>query len=223
MPLTIATAIIGMGALYLYKGATFANIDQIAPTAAADFGGSITAGIFLCGALAAGFSTVAALVLTSSAAVAKDIYEDYRSVASGKPIDPAKSVKLSRVVTGIVLLVIGVGSLYPLDFVWALSTMSAGVMGAAFTAPILLGIYWKRATTQGCFAAVIGGSILSVIWYIAGLSSIIHSFVPGTVLSFILMIAVSLITQPMPKEHVEVFFEAGCSQEKIDAAIASVR
>ncbi|MEG1824676.1 MAG: hypothetical protein RR501_07850 [Cloacibacillus sp.] len=219
----LCTAIIGMGALYLYKGKGFVNIDLIAPTAAADFGGSITAGIFLCGALAAGFSTVAALVLTSSAAVAKDIYEDYRSIATGKQVDSTKSVKLSRVVTGIVLLVIGVGSLYPLDFVWSLSTMSAGVMGAAFTAPILLGIYWKRVTTEGCFAAIIGGSILSIIWYITGMSSLVHSFVPGTLLSFILMVVVSLMTRPMPKEHVDVFFEANCDQEKIDAAIASAK
>ena len=219
----VATAIIGMGALYLYHGKTFANIDLIAPTVAADFGGTIVAGIFLCGALAAGFSTVAALVLTSSAAVAKDIYEDYRSAATGKTIDPTKSVKLSRVVTGIVLLIIGLGSLYPLDFVWALSTMSAGVLGAAFTAPILLGIYWKRATTTGCLTAIIGGSILSIVWYLAGLSSIVHSFVPGTILSFVLMIIVSLVTQPMPKEHLDVFFDANCSQDKIDKAIESAK
>ena len=219
----IATAIIGMGALYLYKGAKFANIDLIAPSTAADFGGTVTAGIFLCGALAAGFSTVAALVLTSSAAVAKDIYEDYRGHIMGKVVDPSKSVRLSRIVTGIVLAVICMGSLYPLDFVWALSTMSAGVMGAAFTAPVILGLYWKRVTAWGCIVAVIGGSLLSIYWYIAGLSNIIHSFVPGTIASFVLMILVSLMTNPMPKEHLDVFFESGCSKEKIDAAIASVR
>ena len=219
----VGTAIIGMGALYLYKGKEFVNIDLIAPTAAADFGGAVVAGIFLCGALAAGFSTVAALVLTSSAAVAKDIYEDYRSVATRKAVDPSKSVKLSRVVTGVVLLLIGLGSLFPLDFVWALSTMSAGVMGAAFTAPLLLGMYWKRATTQGCLVAIIGGSILSIIWYFTGLSNIVHSFVPGTILSFILMIVVSLFTQPMPEDHVCVFFDADCGKDKIEKAIASAQ
>lgn len=219
----LSTAVIGMGALYLYRGMEFVNIDLIAPSAASDFGGTIAAGIFLCGALAAGFSTVAALVLTSSAAIAKDIYEDYRQAATGKAVDPAKSVKFSRIATGVVLLLIGIGSLYPLDFVWALSTMSAGVLGAAFTAPILLGIYWKRATRQGCYAAVVGGSILSVVWYLAGLSSIIHSFVPGTVLSFVLMVVVSLMTKPMPKEHVDVFFQANCSREQVQAAIDSVR
>lgn len=217
----IGTAIIGMGALYLYEGANFVNIDLIAPSAAADFGGLFASSIFLCGALAAGFSTVAALVLTSSAAIAKDIYEDYRSNVTGIKADPNKSIKLSRIVTGIVLLIIGLGSLYPLDFVWALATMSAGVVGAAFTAPLLLGLYWKRCTTQGCFAAVIGGSILSIAWYFLGLSGLVHSFVPGTILSFILMIVVSLMTKPMDKDHIDVFFEPGCSQEKVDFAITS--
>ena len=101
--------------------------------------------------------------------------------------------------------------------------MSAGVMGAAFTAPLLLGIYWRRSTTQGCLTAMIGGSILSVIWYFAGLSNIVHSFVPGTLLSFVLMIAVSLMTPQMPEEHVKVFFEADCSKKDIDRAIASAR
>lgn len=219
----ISTAIIGMGALYLYKGAEFVNIDLIAPSAAADFGGTVAAGIFLCGALAAGFSTVAALVLTSSAAVAKDIYEDYRSAVTGKKVDSEKSVKISRIVTGIVLFAIGVGSMYPLDFVWALSTMSAGVLGAAFTAPILLGMYWKRATTQGCLMAIVGGSIVSIVWYITGMSDVVHSFVPGTIVSFILMIIVSLLTKPMSKEHIDVFFEAGCPREQIDAAICCVK
>ncbi len=219
----IGTAIIGMGALYLYKGAKFENIDLIAPSAAADFGGTFAAGIFLCGALAAGFSTVAALVLTSSAAVAKDIYEDYRSISTGRMVDSKKSVKLSRIITGIILLIIGIASLYPPDFVWALSTMSAGVLGAAFTAPILLGIYWKRTTTEGCLAAIIGGSILSVIWYFAGLSKIIHSFVPGTILAFVLTFAVSLMTAKMPEKHVEVFFNSNCSKEQIKEAINSAR
>jgi Na+/proline symporter len=219
----ITTAIIGMGALYLYKGVKFDNIDLIVPSTATKFGGTTVSGIFLCGALAAGFSTVAALVLTSSAAVAKDIYEDYRSVITKKTADPAKSVQLSRIITGIVLIIICVGSLHPLDFVWALSTMSAGVMGAAFTAPVILGLYWKRATTQGCVTAIIGRSILSIIWYLAGLSHIIHSFVPGTIASFILMFVVSLLTKPMPEEHVEVFFNPACSQDKIHAAIASAK
>lgn len=218
----IATAIIGVGALYLYQSAEFTNIDLIAPSLAATFGGSIASGLFLCGALAAGFSTVAALVLTSSASIAKDIYEDYRSCENGTIVDPNKSIKLSRIVTGVVLLVVCLGSLRPLDFVWALATMSAGAVGAAFTAPIILGLYWKRATTEGCLAAIVGGSLLSIVWYFVGLSGVVHSFVPGTIFAFILMIIVSKMTKPLPQEHIDVFFEANCSKEKVTTAINSV-
>ena len=96
-------------------------------------------GIFLCGILAAGLSTTVALVLTSSGAVTKDIYEDYYCARSNAKQDSGKSVRISRFATGIILVVVVIGSIYPPDFIWSLSTMSAGVMGAAFTAPLVWG------------------------------------------------------------------------------------
>lgn len=162
-----------------------------------------------------------ALVLTSSGAVTKDIYEDYYCARSNAKQDSGKSVRISRFATGIILVVVVIGSIYPPDFIWSLSTMSAGVMGAAFTAPLVLGLYWKRATRQGCMAGIIGGSAVSIIWYFAGLTSVVHSFVPGTAVSFLLMVLVSLCTPRMEEEHLDVFFEPGCSKNKIQAAIAA--
>lgn len=216
-----ALTIIGGGAFYLFQGKAFDNIDMIVPLTVANYSGTFVSGLFLCGILAAGLSTLVALVLTSSSAVAKDIYEDFGGKVSGKKIEAEKSVNISRIVTGIVLLIVAVVSINPPDFVWSLSTMAAGTMGAAFTAPVILGLYWKRATTQGCYASVVGGAGVAVIWYMAGLTSIIHSFVPGIAVSFVLMVIVSLMTKPMPEEHVEVFFEPGCSRERIQAAIES--
>ncbi len=216
-----ALTIIGSGAFYLFQGKTFDNIDMIVPLTVADYSGTFVSGLFLCGILAAGLSTIVALVLTSSSAVAKDIYEDFGGRVSGKKIEAGKSVNISRVITGIVLLIVAVVSINPPDFVWSLSTMAAGTMGAAFTAPVILGLYWKRATTQGCYASVIGGAGAAIVWYMAGLTNLIHSFVPGIVVSFVLMVVVSLMTKPMPEEHVEVFFEPGCKKELIQAAIES--
>lgn len=217
----IAIILMGGSAFVLYSGVPFENSDMIVPVLVSDHTSKFVSGLFICGILAAGLSTVCALILTSASSVAKDIYEDYTSAKTGKVPDGKKSIKVSRIVTGIVLAIVVIGAIYPPDFIWSLSTMSAGVMGAAFTAPLLLGLYWKRATKPGCFAAIIGGSIVSIVWYLAGLTSIVHSFVPGTVVSFILLIVVSLLTPAMPKEHVDVFFNPECSQENIDAAIAS--
>lgn len=215
----ISITILGIGALYLFQGRKFENIDMIAPSVVAGYTGPYISGLFLCGILAAGLSTIVALVLTASSAVAKDIFEDYRS--AGKKSGSADSVRIGRIFTGVILVVTALGALYPPDFVWSLSTMAGGVMGAAFTAPLILGLYWQRATPQGAYVAVVSGAVVSIAWYLAGLTYIVHSFVPGIVVSFVLMYAVSLMTKPMPKDHVDVFFEAGCSQDKIDAAIAS--
>lgn len=194
---------------------------MIVPMTVANYSGTFVSGLFLCGILAAGLSTLVALVLTSSSAVAKDIYEDFGGKVTGKKIEAKKSVNISRVVTGIVLLIVAAVSINPPDFVWSLSTMAAGTMGAAFTAPVILGLYWKRATTQGCYASVIGGAGAAIVWYMAGLTTVIHSFVPGIAVSFVLMVVVSLMTKPMSEEHVEVFFEPGCSRERIQTAIKS--
>ncbi len=216
-----ALTIIGGGAFYLFRGKEFDNIDMIVPMTVANYSGTFVSGLFLCGILAAGLSTLVALVLTSSSAVAKDIYEDFGGKVTGKKIEAKKSVNISRVVTGIVLLIVAAVSINPPDFVWSLSTMAAGTMGAAFTAPVILGLYWKRATTQGCYASVIGGAGAAIVWYMAGLTTVIHSFVPGIAVSFVLMVVVSLMTKPMSEEHVEVFFEPGCSRERIQTAIKS--
>lgn len=216
----ICLQLIAWAANFLYGNQVFADGDSIAPMVVAEYAGTFVSGLFLCGVLAAGLSTVVSLVLTSASSVAKDIYEDYVGNRRGKEnVDSKKSILISRIVTGVVMLLVAVGTMYPPDFVWELSTMSAGAMGAAFTAPLILGLYWKRATKQGCYAAVIVGVLTSIVWYLAGLSNIVHSFVPGTIVSFILLVVVSLCTKPMDKDIVDVFFEPRCSKAKIAAAI----
>jgi len=217
----ICLQIIAWSANYLYRNATFEARDTIAPMVIKDYTGGFVAGLFLCGVLAAGLSTVVALVLTSASSVAKDVYEDFvGNVRGNEAVDPKKSIFISRVVTGVVMVVVAIGTMYPPDFVWGLSTMSAGAMGAAFTAPLILGLFWKRATKQGCYAAVIVGVTTSIVWYLTGLTRIVHSFVPGTVISFILLVVVSLCTKPADQDVLDVFFEPGCSKSKIAAVIA---
>ena len=215
----VCLQLMGWAAFYLYRGAVFADPDATAPMLVRDYCGSFISGLFICGVLAAGLSTVVALVLTSASSVARDIYEDYIGNRRGRQVDSRTSILISRAVTALVLFLVAVGTIHPFDFVWELSTMSAGAMGAAFTAPLVLGLYWKRANRQGCYAAVIVGVLASIGWYFAGLSGIVHSFVPGTVISFVLLVAVSLRGEPPSQDLIDVFFEPGCSRAKIQAAI----
>ena len=122
----------------------------------------------------------------------------------------------SRISTAVVLVVVMLLSFRPWDFIWSLATMASGTIGAAFTAPLMLGLYWKRGTAAGSIAGIVSGAVVSVIWYGLGLTYIIHSYVPGMVVSFIAFIAVSKMTQSLPKALIDVFFEKNCDLSAIE-------
>ena len=148
----VSIAMIGAAAFKLFGAVPFDNVDAIVPTLVAEHTNAVVSGIFLCGILAAGLSTTVALVLTSSGAVTKDIYEDYYCARSNAKQDSGKSVRISRFATGIILVVVVIGSIYPPDFIWSLSTMSAGV----WEPPLRLRWFWA-STEKGNKTGMHGG------------------------------------------------------------------
>ena len=202
----MCSALIGFGGLYLY-GEGVANPDRNSPMLAFESGSPILQALFLIAAVAAGLSTLVALVLTSSAAVTRDIYEDCYVATKQAKVDTKKSINLSRIVTIIVLILMMYLALEPWDFVWEMSTMAAGTMGAGFAAPIIMGLYWKRTTKTGAGSAVIVGALVDIIWYMAGLSDIVHPFLPGMIASFITIVVVSLFTKPVSPDIKSMFFD----------------
>ena len=90
------------------------------------------------------------------------------------------------------------------------------MMAAAFTFPLLLGLWWPRTTKAGGLAGIISGAVASLAWYVAGyvlygsLSQWIGGIWPaifGSVVSLIFTIVVSLATKPDSKEVLDVFFD----------------
>lgn len=201
-----AALIIGVGGRILFADQFLNNPDYVSPALAHTYGNLFVSSLFLFAAMAAGLTTLVALVLTSSAAITKDIYEDGIVGAKGVALDPKKSINLSRVITGMILLINIILALNPWDIVWQLSTAGAGTMAAAFTAPIMLGLYWKRATRAGCLAAMISGSLTTFLCYVFNLAEIIHPYVPGMVVSFIVFIVVSFFTPKLSQETLDIFF-----------------
>ena len=204
----ISLMLIGLGGRCLLGGELVNNADLLPPTIASRYGSTFVSVLFLIGCMAAGLSTIAALFLTSSAAVTKDIYEDGMMMSRGRTLDTQKAIRLSRIITGIVIVATVALALRPWDIVFHMSTAAAGAMGAAFTAPTFMGLYWKRATRAGCIAAMIGGGATSILWAVYDMG-FTHMFVPGTVVSFILFIAVSLCTQAPKQETIDLFFRRG--------------
>lgn len=194
---------IGLGARHLFTGQEFANMDVVAPLVAFTYGNTLVQAVFLCGAVAAGLSTFVSIMLSASAALCKDIYEDCIPNRK-KDVD---TLKLSKICTTVLIVFTSLLSLKPWDVVWQISAMAAGTMGAAFTASILFGLYWKRATNAGCIASLVGGAGVTILCYILGLTETVHPFIPGMIASIVLMVVVSLFTQKPEQRIIDIFFK----------------
>ena len=181
--------------------ATIQNIekaDQIVPMI-------LQRGIFIAGIVAAGMSTIDGILVTTTGAVTRDIYQ---KLINKKATDESV-MKLSKVVTiliGIIVICFGVfqpGSIFEINL-FAFSGM------AIFVVPILFGIYWKKATAQGAIAAVVVGVISLLLFTlnptIKAFAFGFHALFPATIISSIVMVVVSKFTKTPPQETIERHF-----------------
>ena len=181
--------------------------DQIIPMILQRGMNPFLASIFIAGIVAAGMSTIDGILVTTTGAVTRDIYQKIIN----KDATDETVMKLSKVVTviiGIIVICFGVfqpGSIFEINL-FAFSGM------AIFVVPILFGIYWKKATAKGAVAAVIAG-IISLLLFtlnpsVKALAMGFHALFPTTIISSIVMIVVSKFTETPPQETIDRHFMA---------------
>ena len=181
--------------------------DQIIPMILQRGLNPFLASIFIAGIVAAGMSTIDGILVTTTGAVTRDIYQKIIN----KDATDENVMKLSKVVTviiGIIVICFGVfqpGSIFEINL-FAFSGM------AIFVVPILFGIYWKKATAKGAIAAVIVG-IISLLLFtlnpsVKALAMGFHALFPTTIIASIVMIVVSKFTETPPQETIDRHFMA---------------
>ena len=181
--------------------------DQIIPMILQRGMNPFLASIFIAGIVAAGMSTIDGILVTTTGAVTRDIYQKIIN----KDATDETVMKLSKVVTviiGIIVICFGVfqpGSIFEINL-FAFSGM------AIFVVPILFGIYWKKATAKGAVAAVIAG-IISLLLFtlnpsVKALPMGFHALFPTTIIASIVMIVVSKFTETPPQETIDRHFMA---------------
>ena len=179
--------------------------DQIIPMILQRGMNPFLASIFIAGIVAAGMSTIDGILVTTTGAVTRDIYQ---KIINKNATDEAV-MNLSKVVTviiGIVVICFGVfqpGSIFEINL-FAFSGM------AIFVVPILFGIYWKKATAKGAIASVIVG-IISLLLFtlnpsVKALAMGFHALFPTTIIASIVMIVVSKFTETPPQETIDRHF-----------------
>lgn len=179
--------------------------DQIIPMILQRGMNPFLASIFIAGIVAAGMSTIDGILVTTTGAVTRDIYQKIIN----KDATDENVMKLSKIVTviiGIIVICFGVfqpGSIFEINL-FAFSGM------AIFVVPILFGIYWKKATAKGAIASVIVG-IISLLLFtlnpsVKALAMGFHALFPTTIIASIVMIVVSKFTKTPPQETIDRHF-----------------
>ena len=179
--------------------------DQIIPMILQRGMNPFLASIFIAGIVAAGMSTIDGILVTTTGAVTRDIYQKIIN----KDATDENVMKLSKVVTviiGIIVICFGVfqpGSIFEINL-FAFSGM------AIFVVPFLFGIYWKKATAKGAIASVIVG-IISLLLFtlnpsVKALAMGFHALFPTTIIASIVMIVVSKFTKTPPQETIDRHF-----------------
>ncbi len=175
----------------------------------------VITGLVGAGGLAAALSTADGLLLAMANALSHDIY--YRMIDPNAPT--SRRLVVARIILfGVAILGAITATAAPPDILklvaWAFSLAAAGNFPA-----LLLGIWWKRCTTQGAIAGMLAGfgvTLFYLIWTAApplgfalppwfGVANISAGLF-GLPVGFIVMIVVSKMT-PEPSEEMQAFID----------------
>lgn len=187
-----------------FPGLTGNNTDFIIPLILQAGVHPVISSLMVAGIFSAGMSTVSGVLITVTSAVTRDLYQ---KIFNCKASDQ-EALRLSRYVTvGLGVLAICIG-IYKPSSIFQLVLFSFGGLGI-WAAPILAGLYWKRATKAGAFASVIIGETVYIL-IVTTFKHLAFGFNPLIVawaIAMVTLIAVSLMTKPVSEKTIKRHFE----------------
>jgi SSS family solute:Na+ symporter/sodium/proline symporter len=174
--------------------------------------------VLLAAAVAIVLSTGNTFLLIPSTNVSRDIYQRF--------IDPGASEKRMLLVQRTSIVVFGGAALALISQFQSILSMALfaySLVGASLTPALLAAFLWKRVTPQGGVACIAGG-LVSIMGIVVAdrlpgvdltltvgqtafdFGSSDYIVIPGVLASTALLIVVSLLTSPSPREKWEPFF-----------------
>lgn len=156
----------------------------------------VLAGVLAASILASIMSSTDAFLLAVSSGVAHDIYKGFIN-------KKAKEKLVTRIGLVVMFLAATIAIILAIDPPQLIQTMVAWVSGgmvSSFSAPILLGLWWKRANKPGALFGMLSGFVSYITLMIMPTTALVSEVIIATPISFIVMVIVSLITREPPAE-----------------------
>lgn len=164
----------------------------------------VISSLMVAGIFSAGMSTVSGVLITSTSAVTRDLYQ---KIFNKEATDKDAFIMSRYVTVGLGVLAICIG-IYKPSSIFQLVLFSFGGLGI-WAAPILAGLYWKRATKVGAFASVIVGEIVYIL-LTTTFTSLTFGFNPlivAWIIAMVVLVVVSLCTKPTSAETIRRHFD----------------
>jgi SSS family transporter len=157
--------------------------------------------------LAAIMSTVDSVLLVTGPAISHDIY--YRLINPNAT--EAQRMRVNRIATAVTGALPILLTLQRLDIVQFIVNAYASLLASGIAIPVIVGLYWKRASTAGAIASMAIGFGVALALFILGqpplpLIGTVNPVIPGVVVSAISMYVASILTRPVPDRNLEPFF-----------------
>ena len=153
------------------------------------------AGLLITGVLAAIISTANSLLILSSTELSENIIKPLR----GKEMDTKSSLRLSRLVTGLLSLIALILAYYsPTDLIYTIVGYVWAGIGSTFSVVILLTLFWKRYHGIAAILTIVSGLLFTIIWISTGMDKILTS----RLLTFIVALVVAVLSTYLIKKRI---------------------
>lgn len=195
--IAIPVIFVGMAAFSLFPEA---NAQQVLATTIVEILPTGLIGVLVAAVISATMSTAASCTLNAVTCFSKDVLEPIRE----KKLNDEDDLKLTRILIVVISLIATVFAIL-LPSVIKLLLIGYSLAAGGLLVPAFATMFWKRATTPGIIAAMLGGGISFLILETMGVTwPPLFVSIP---LSLVLVVVVSLMTKPQELSQYAPYFE----------------
>lgn len=158
-------------------------------------------GIILAAILSSSMCAIDSQMLAASSALTEDFYRSmFRKNASQKEL-----MWIGRITVFFIALVAIYLARKPSQSIMDLVSFAWAGLGATFGASVVFSLFWKRTTKNGVVVGMILGAVTVIVWNAFNLNSMMYEILPGTLMSVLGVVIVSLLDAPPEKAVIEEF------------------
>lgn len=193
--------ILGLSGMVLFP--TLPSGDMAMPIIAKAVLPTFIGTLMLAAITSAMMSTVDSLLLVAGSALSEDIYRSlFKLDASRK--ERLKVARLGIFIVGVIPLFLIISGIGEGELIQFIVVLFSALMAAGFFVPVVIGLWWKRATKEGAIASMIGGVSVTMLWKAFGDPGI-DPVLPGFVVALLLFFSISLLTKPPSEKAISQY------------------